>query len=94
MTLEAASHPPFGAGFNTYPRIEAFHPFECARDTEVTGGIGVACVHDPRSGQEWYINAVGVIERGSAPTAVVAISRGGGDDRFPEETDGVILSPQ
>ena len=28
----------------------------------MTGGIGVACVHDPRSGQKWHIDANGVIE--------------------------------
>ena len=28
----------------------------------MTGGIGVACVYDPRSGQKWHIDANGVIE--------------------------------
>ena len=52
---------------------------------EVTRGIGVACVHDPRSGQERHINADGVIQGGSARAAVVSIRRRGDDDRFSEE---------
>ena len=28
----------------------------------MTGGVGVACVHDPRYGQKGYIDANGVIE--------------------------------
>ena len=28
----------------------------------MTGGIGVACVHDPRSGRKGHIDANGVIE--------------------------------
>ena len=45
----------------------------------------MACVHDPRFGQERHINTDGVIEGGSAPAAVVAIRRQGDDDRFPDE---------
>ena len=29
----------------------------------MTGGIGVACMHDPRSGQEGHIDVNGVIEK-------------------------------
>ena len=39
-----------------------FRHFEGARDTEVAGGIGVACVHDPRSGQKGHLDADGVAE--------------------------------
>ena len=85
LTHEAVSYPPFGAGFHTYPPTEAFHHFECACDTEMARGIGVACVHDPRSGQERHINADWVIKRRSAPAAVVAIRRRGGGDRLPDE---------
>ena len=42
----------------------------------------MACVHDPRSGQERYIDTDGVIKERSAPAAVVAIRRRGGGDRF------------
>ena len=33
LTLEAASHPPFGARFHTCPPIKALQHFECACDT-------------------------------------------------------------
>ena len=85
VTLEAASYPPFGSGFQTYPPREAFQHFECACDTEMARGIGVTCVHDPWSGQEWHINTDGVIKWGSAPVAVGPIRRRGGSDRFPDE---------
>ena len=45
----------------------------------------MACVHDPRSGQEWHIDADGVIKKGSALAVVVGIRRRGGGDRFPNE---------
>ena len=85
LTLEAASYPPFGAGFITYPPMEAFQHFECACDTEVTRGIGVACVHNPRSGEERHINADGVVEGESALAAVVAIRCRGGSDRCSDK---------
>ena len=85
LTLEAASYPPFGAGFNTYPPIEAFQHFECACDTVVARCISVACMHDSRPGQEWHIDADGFIREGSAPAAVVDIRRRGGDDRVSNE---------
>ena len=56
--------------------MEAFQHFEGARNTEVTGGIGVACMHDPRSGQKRHIDADGVIKGGSARTARLAMSAG------------------
>ena len=49
-TFEAASYPPFGADFHTYPPIETFQHFECPCDTKVARSLGVACVHDPSSG--------------------------------------------
>ena len=77
--------PDSGAGFHTHPPTKAFQHFECACETEVTRGIGVACVHNPRSGQERHVNADGVIEGWSAPAAVVAIKRRTHGNRFPEE---------
>ena len=50
LTFEAASYPPFGADFHTYPPIETFQHFECPCDTKVARSLGVACVHDPWSG--------------------------------------------
>ena len=67
----------FRAGFHTNPPIEAFKHFEGARDTEVTGGIGVACMHDPRSGQEGHIDANGVGERRPSKTDRETIWSGG-----------------
>ena len=61
----------------------------------MAGGIGVACMHNPRSSQERNMNADGVIERRSAPTAVGAIGhRGNHGDRLPDEQDGVIISSE
>ena len=84
LAFEAASYLPFGADCHTYPPIETCQHFECACDTEVARGIGVACVYGSWSSQEWYINADGVVKGGSAFVAVVARRRGDGD-RFPAE---------
>ena len=62
LTFEAAAHPPFRADFHADSPIETFKHFEGARNTEMTGGVSVACVHDPRSGQKGHIDANGVIE--------------------------------
>ena len=62
LIFEAAAHPPFRADFHADPPIETFKHFEGARNTEMTGGVSVACVHDPRSGQKGHIDANGVIE--------------------------------
>ena len=62
-----------------------FEHFKCARDTEVTRGIGVTCVHDPRSGQQRHINTDEVIKGRWAAAAVVAIRRRGDGDKFPDE---------
>ena len=85
LTLEPASYPPFCADFHTDPPVEAFHHFECTCDTEVASGIGVACVHDPRSGQVRHVDANGIIKGGTASTAIVGLRRRGGGNGFPNE---------
>ena len=50
LTFEAASYPPFGADFHTYPPIETFQHFEYCCDTKVARSLGVTCVHDLWSG--------------------------------------------
>ena len=77
LAFEAAAYPPFRAGFHVNPPIEAFKQLESARDTEVTGGIGVACIHDPRSGQEGHIDANKVVERRPSKTGRETIWSGG-----------------
>ena len=62
------AYPPFRAGLHANPPIEAFKHFEGAPDTEMTGGIGVACMHDPRPGQKGHIYANGVVERRPSKT--------------------------
>ena len=46
LTLEAASS---YIGLHIYPPIEAYQNFKCSCDSEVTRGIGVACVHSLRT---------------------------------------------
>ena len=43
----------------------------------MTGGIGVACVHDPRPGQKGHIDANGVVERRPSKTGWETIWSGG-----------------
>ena len=43
----------------------------------MTGDIGVACMHDPRSGQKGHIDANGVVERRPSKTGRDAIWSGG-----------------
>ena len=62
MPDEAAAHPLFRADFHADPPVKTFKHFEDAHNTKMTEGIGVACVHDPRSGQNGHIDAIGVIE--------------------------------
>ena len=62
LSDEAAGDPLFRADFHGEPPGKKFKHFEGAHNTEMTEGIGVACVHDPRSGQKWHIDANGVIE--------------------------------
>ena len=49
---EAAGDPLFRADFHAEPPVKKFKHCEGAHNTEMTEGIGVACVHDPRSGQK------------------------------------------
>ena len=77
MAFEAAAYPPTRAGFHTNPPIEAFKHLQGARDTEVTGGINVACMQDPRSGQEGHIDANGFVERRPSKTGRETIWSGG-----------------
>ena len=92
LTLEAASHPPLCAGFYTNPPIEAFGHYEGARNTEIIGGISVACVHDPRSSQKRHIDADGVIKGGSARTAKRSISCRSDDNGFADEKYSIVVS--
>ena len=92
LTIETASHLPFCAHFHTEPPKEEFQYFEGARDTEMIEGIGMAYVHDPRSGQKRYIDAGEAIKGTSARIARVAISRWGYDNRFSDEQDSVVVS--
>ena len=62
LIFEAAAHPSFRADLHADPPVGTFKHFEGARNTEMTGGVGVACVHDPRSGQKVHIDVNGVIE--------------------------------
>ena len=77
MAFEAAAYPSFRAGFQTNPPIEAFKHFESARDTEMTGSIGVVCMYDPRSGQKGHIDANGFVERRPSKTGRETIWSGG-----------------
>ena len=77
LAFEAAAYPPFRAGFHANPPVEAFKHFESARDTEVTGGVGVARLHDPRSGQERHVDANGVVKRRPSKAGGVAVRLGG-----------------
>ena len=43
----------------------------------MTGGIGVACMHYPRSGQKGHIDANGVVERRPSKTSRETIWSGG-----------------
>ena len=51
----------------------------------MTRGIGAACVHDPRSGQERHMNIDGILQRGSALAAIAAIKRRSDGYHFPDE---------
>ena len=92
LVFEAAAYPPFRAGFHANPPIEAFKHFEGARDTEMTGGIGVACMHDPRSGQKGHIYANGVIERWPSKTGREAIWFGGYGGRAADKQYSIVVT--
>ena len=61
-------------------------------NTEVIGGIGAACVHDPRSGQNDHIDAYGAIEGGSTWTVRVSVSGSGDDSRLADEQGSIVVS--
>ena len=73
------------ADFHTYRPAEAFQHFKWACDTKVARGIGVACVHDPRAGQVWHVDANGVVKGGTASAAVVGRRRQGVGNGFPNQ---------
>ena len=92
MAFEAAAYPPFRAGFHANPPIEAFKHFESARDTEVTGGVGVARLHDPRSGQEGHVDANGVVKRRPSKAGGVAVGLGGGGGGTADEQCSIVVT--
>ena len=92
LAFEAAAYPPFRAGFHTIPPIEAFKYSEGARDTEMTGGIGVACMHDPRSGQKGHTDADGVVERRPSMTDRETIWSGGYGGRAADKQYNVVVT--
>ena len=77
LKFEAAAYPPFRADFHADPPVKAFKHFDGTRNTEMTGGISVACVHDPRSGQKGHIYANGVIETGPSKAGRRVVWSGG-----------------
>ena len=92
MAFEAAAYPPFRAGFHANPPIEAFRHFESAHDTEVTGGVGVAHLHDPRSGQEGHVDANGVVKRRPSKAGRVAVWLGGGGGGTVDEQYSIVVT--
>ena len=92
MAFEAAAYPPFRAGFHANPPVEAFKHFESARDTEVTGGVGVARLHNPRSGQERHVDANGVVKRRPSNAGGVAVGLGGGGGGTADEQYSIVVT--
>ena len=92
MAFEAAAYPPFRAGFHANPPIEAFEHFESAHDTEVTGGVGVARLHDPRSGQEGHVDANGGVKRRPSKAGRVAVWLGGGGGGTADEQYSIVVT--
>ena len=45
----------------------------------------MACVHDPRSGQVWHVDANGVVKGYTASAAAVGRWRQGVGDGFPNQ---------
>ena len=58
----------------------------------MTEGIGVACMHDPWSGQEGYIAANGVTKRGPSNAGRRAIWVGGNCDGVVDKQDSVVIT--
>ena len=90
LAFEAAAYPPFCAGFHTNPPIKAFKHFE--GDTEMTGGISVACMHDSRSGQKGHIYADGVVERRPSKTGRETIWSGGYGGRAADKQYSIVVT--
>ena len=83
--------PTFRADFHTNPPVESFKHFEGAHNTNVTGGIGVACVHDPRSGQEGHIDANRVIKRRPSNAGRRAIWARGNCDVVADKQNSIVI---
>ena len=92
MAFEAAAYPPFRAGFHANPPIESFKHFESACDTELTGGVGVARLHDPRSGQERHVDANEVVKRRPSKAGRVAVWLGGGEGGTADEQYNIVVT--
>ena len=58
----------------------------------MTGGIGVVCMHDPRSGQEGHIDANGVIERRSSNAGRRTIWSGGNCDVVAVKQYSIVVT--
>ena len=58
----------------------------------MTRDIDVACVHDPWSGQQRYVDANRVIERRPSKTGRGTIWSGDSSDGFPYEQDGIVVA--
>ena len=92
LAFEATAYQSFRAGFHTNPPIEAFKHCEGARDTEMTGGIGVACLHDPRLGQKGHIDANGVVERRPSETGRETIWSGDYGGRTADKQYSIVVT--
>ena len=92
LAFQAAAHPPFRAGFHANPPEETFKHFEGACNTQMTGGIGVACVHDPRSSQQRYVDANRVIERRPSKTGRGTIWSGDSCGGFARKQDRIVVT--
>ena len=92
MAFEAAAYPPFRAGFHANPPIEAFKHFEGARDTEVTRGVGVARLHDPRSDQEGHVDANGIVKRRPSKAGRVTVWSGGDGGGTADEQYCIVVT--
>ena len=58
----------------------------------MAGGIGVACVHDPWSGQQRDVDANRVIERGPSKTGRGTIWSGDDSGGFAYEEGSIVVA--
>ena len=58
----------------------------------MTGGIGVACMHDPRSGQKGHIDANGVVERRPSKTGRATICSEGYGGRTADKQYSIVVT--